>query len=193
MASGKDNERHDDTRCKVLLSKSKRMGQNKETYAIIDGTRYDVVFNEDDRCGLCAFYNENTGGCNIGGKGLYCSEGFHFEHHKEIIVFAENKQGIHKQSYYAFPNGVEAEDVCRYLSFNKGNALKYICRAGRKPGEDEVKDLTKAIDYLKNEIERLNEAKASVDSAIVRAAMIEKDLDVGKVVTNDYALKGGER
>lgn len=167
------------------------MEQNKETYAIIDGTKYDVVYNEDDRCGLCAFYNEKTGGCNIDGKGLYCSDGFHFEHHEETIVFAEKKQGIHKQSYYSFPNGVEAEDVCRYLSFNKGNALKYICRAGRKPGEDEVKDLTKAIDYLKNEIERLSEAKASVDSAIVRAAMNAKDLVVGKVVANSDEQKGG--
>ena len=33
----------------------------------------------------------------------------------------ERKLGIGKRSYYGFPNGVEAEDICRYLSFNLGN------------------------------------------------------------------------
>jgi hypothetical protein len=32
-----------------------------------------------------------------------------------------------------------------------GNAIKYICRAGYK--ESKVKDLTKAIHYLQNELE----------------------------------------
>lgn len=44
----------------------------------------------------------------------------------------EKKPGIGKRSYYEFPNGVEAEDICRYLSFNLGNVVKYACRAGRK-------------------------------------------------------------
>ncbi len=36
------------------------------------------------------------------------------------------------------------------LNFNRGNVLKYVCRAGKK--EDEVKDLEKAIDYLQREL-----------------------------------------
>ena len=35
------------------------------------------------------------------------------------------------------------------LNFNLGNALKYISRAGRKPGTDIVEDLQKAIDKQK--------------------------------------------
>lgn len=36
------------------------------------------------------------------------------------------------------------------LSFNLGNVIKYVCRAGKK--ENEIKDLEKAVDYLEREI-----------------------------------------
>ena len=47
------------------------------------------------------------------------------------------------------------------LSFHLGNAVKYICRAGKKPIEGQslqyayVKDLTKAIHYLQNELDNV--------------------------------------
>lgn len=64
---------------------------------------------------------------------------------------------IGKRSYYAFPNGVEAEDICRYLPFNLGNVVKYVCRAGQKDPAKRIDDLEKAKDYLENEIERAKE------------------------------------
>ena len=64
---------------------------------------------------------------------------------------------IGKRSYYSFPNGVEAEDICRYLSFNLGNVVKYVCRAGRKDPKKKALDLRKAMDYLENEIKRMEE------------------------------------
>ncbi len=63
------------------------------------------------------------------------------------------------RSYYSFPNGVEAEDICRYLSFNLGNVVKYSCRAGRKDAKKKIEDLMKARDYLDNEIKRLEEGE----------------------------------
>jgi hypothetical protein len=69
----------------------------------------------------------------------------------------ERKPGIGKRSYYAFPNGVEAEDICRYLPFNLGNVVKYCCRAGRKDAKKKLEDLRKAMDYLENEIKRMEE------------------------------------
>ena len=71
----------------------------------------------------------------------------------------EKKPGIGKRSYYGFPNGVEAEDICRYLSFNLGNVVKYACRAGRKDAKKKIEDLQKARDYLDNEIKRLEEGE----------------------------------
>ena len=41
------------------------------------------------------------------------------------------------------------------LNFHKGNAIKYITRAGKKDPTKEVEDLQKAIWYLKREIQRL--------------------------------------
>ena len=64
---------------------------------------------------------------------------------------------IGKRSYYSFPNGVEAEDICRYLSFNLGNVVRYACRVERMDGYKKIEDLEKARDYLDNEIERLRE------------------------------------
>ena len=70
---------------------------------------------------------------------------------------AKKTGSIGKRSYYGFPNGVEAEDICRYLSFNLGNVVKYVCRAGRKDAKKKIEDLQKARDYLDNEIKRLEE------------------------------------
>lgn len=39
------------------------------------------------------------------------------------------------------------------LNYRLGNALKYISRSGRKPGEDPVEGLKKAIWYLEREID----------------------------------------
>lgn len=41
------------------------------------------------------------------------------------------------------------------LNFNLGNVVKYVTRAGKKPSEETVKDLKKAIDYINFEIERV--------------------------------------
>ena len=45
------------------------------------------------------------------------------------------------------------EDKC--LNFNRGNAVKYIARAGKKNIANEVEDLEKAVWYINREIERL--------------------------------------
>ena len=41
------------------------------------------------------------------------------------------------------------------LNFHRGNAVKYIARAGKKNPENEVEDLKKAAWYINREIERL--------------------------------------
>lgn len=42
------------------------------------------------------------------------------------------------------------------LNYHRGNAIKYIVRAGKKKTSREIDDLQKAIWYLNREIERLN-------------------------------------
>lgn len=41
------------------------------------------------------------------------------------------------------------------LSFHRGNAVKYICRAGKKDPQKEIEDLQKAIWYINREIKNL--------------------------------------
>lgn len=52
--------------------------------------------------------------------------------------------------YKSHPSGVECIEITRHMSFNLGNAIKYIWRAGLK-GEATL-DLEKAIWYLRDEI-----------------------------------------
>jgi len=60
----------------------------------------------------------------------------------------------HPPHYTAHPSRVEAIDVCEHLSFNVGNAVKYVWRARRK-NADRVEDLKKAEWYLTREESRL--------------------------------------
>ena len=56
---------------------------------------------------------------------------------------------VEHPSHYAHPSGVEAIDICEYLTFNLGNALKYLWRAGKKGPAAE--DYRKAAWYLRRE------------------------------------------
>lgn len=41
------------------------------------------------------------------------------------------------------------------LNFSRGNAVKYVARAGLKDKETEIEDLQKAVWYIEREIKRL--------------------------------------
>lgn len=43
------------------------------------------------------------------------------------------------------------------FNYHRGNAIKYIARAGKKSPTKEVEDLEKAVWYLKREIARLKD------------------------------------
>ena len=45
------------------------------------------------------------------------------------------------------------------LNFHRGNAVKYISRAGKKDSAKEIEDLKKAVWYLNREIGRLEKKK----------------------------------
>lgn len=60
-------------------------------------------------------------------------------------------------AHYAngWSNGAEVIDITENLNFNRGNAVKYICRAGAKDPATEVEDLRKAAWYIARELIRL--------------------------------------
>ena len=68
------------------------------------------------------------------------------------------EQVNHPQHYTGFSNGAEAIDIAENLSFNAGNAVKYLARAGRTDGRvkgEVLQDLHKARWYVDREINRL--------------------------------------
>lgn len=80
--------------------------------------------------------------------------GWHwFEHMVECKVSEDRPQ----VDYYTQGN-IECIDYImdKNLNFNLGNVVKYVTRAGLKT-DDKLKDLEKAMDYLKFEIERVSQ------------------------------------
>lgn len=64
------------------------------------------------------------------------------------------------------------------LSFNAGNVVKYLARAGKKDGNTEVSDLEKAVYYLDRELK----------IAKVLAAEI-KEKEIESLLADDWEIK----
>jgi hypothetical protein len=60
---------------------------------------------------------------------------------------------VNPRHYTQHPSGVECIDITEHMSFNLGNAVKYIWRAPHK-GKP-VEDLRKAVWCLEREIKRM--------------------------------------
>ena len=58
----------------------------------------------------------------------------------------------HPAHYTSHPSGVECITVAEHMSFNLGNAMKYLWRADEKGSA--IEDLQKAAWYINREIER---------------------------------------
>ena len=69
---------------------------------------------------------------------------------------------INNPSHYAegFSNGAEVIDITENLNFNRGNAVKYLSRAGKKDGSPELQDLEKAQFYVNREVDRVRSIEA---------------------------------
>lgn len=71
----------------------------------------------------------------------------------------------HPKHYCSHPSGIECIAVARYYDFAIGNAIKYLWRHGLKTeeGKDDIdksiEDLEKAIWYIKDEIQALENKK----------------------------------
>jgi Protein of unknwon function (DUF3310) len=72
----------------------------------------------------------------------------------------EPHDNVNRPSHYTtHPSGVECIDIVEHMTFNVGNAIKYLWRAGRKDSAPLVEDLRKAAWYVTREIERVERGK----------------------------------
>ena len=65
---------------------------------------------------------------------------------------------VNSPAHYTAYEGVEVIQLTEQMNFNRGNAVKYIARAGLKSYDTEILDLKKALWYIQREINRM-EAK----------------------------------
>lgn len=66
---------------------------------------------------------------------------------------------VEHPSHYTCFGSAEVIDITEHLNFCRGSAVKYLCRAGRKDGADELEDLRKAAWYVQREIQRVEVAR----------------------------------
>ena len=60
---------------------------------------------------------------------------------------------VNKPSHYtSHPSGIDCIQITEHMSFNLGNAIKYIWRSDLK--NDAIEDLRKAEWYIRREIEK---------------------------------------
>ncbi len=83
----------------------------------------------------------------------------------------------HPKHYATHPSGVEAIDITELLSFNLGNALKYVWRAKHKGREEE--DLKKALWYIRREIRlvKISDVFDASDCCLPVYLSVQKVLD----------------
>ena len=64
--------------------------------------------------------------------------------------------------------GIEVIDITRHMNFNLGNVIKYVLRSGHKSEEGmsdkqkRIEDLKKAVFYLNDEINRIENDKERI-------------------------------
>lgn len=87
---------------------------------------------------------------NVNGFDLHPEEGFPVET-SNVVPY----DPIHHPKHYTHYKGLEVIQLTEQMNFNKGNAVKYVARAGIKDQSKEIEDLEKAKWYIQREIDRV--------------------------------------
>ena len=80
---------------------------------------------------------------------------------EDLLLFIVNLEEEQPEKQHSTPSHyqgtIQPIDLinAQNLNFNLGNVVKYVCRAGKKKGENVLSDLEKAKNYINYEIERV--------------------------------------
>lgn len=110
------------------------------------------------RCEWQAGHRSNHA-CGTGPSEVVWTDASAIYPHEPISANEPDHDQVKAPEHYRFPNGAEVKDITQWLTFFRGSAVKYLCRAGRKAGVDELVDLRKARECIDNEIQRLEAAQ----------------------------------
>lgn len=78
----------------------------------------------------------------------------------------------HPKHYTSHPSGVECIQITEHMSFNVGNAVKYLWRADEKGAP--LEDLRKAAWYIAREIEKRINSPEELKAIRLRAPPASK-------------------
>lgn len=139
------------------------------------GIECDYWHESDDSCTLRVTRKPKTYPCVLVWR---CWEGDHDSYDGEFVYLEDLLQtknqenmeidNVNHPSHYTWLKnecGIEVIDIVRHLDFCRGNAIKYILRAGRKESagktslEKEIEDLRKAQWYISDLISQLEKQK----------------------------------
>jgi len=105
----------------------------------------------------------------------------------QYLNLKNEEDAVNHPSHYTAYHGLEIIDLTEQMNFNKGNAVKYICRAGLKDPDKEIEDLEKASWYLRREIARIQSTKAKEEpkeTIAYRCPTCGAELDVTTLSTD---------
>ena len=80
---------------------------------------------------------------------------------ENILLFIVNLDNEQTEKHRSTPSHYQGTTQpidlinAQNLNFNLGNVVKYVCRAGKKKGENVLSDLEKAQNYINYELERV--------------------------------------
>lgn len=81
------------------------------------------------------------------------------ERQEELGDLARQDTVYSPPHYTSHPSGVECIEVTEHMTFNLGNAIKYLWRCGLKQSADPEEDLRKARWYINREMLRMAKRK----------------------------------
>ena len=86
---------------------------------------------------------------------------------------------VNHPPHYTAYKGLEIIELTEQMNFNRGNAVKYIARAGLKGEslEKEIEDLEKAVWYIQREIQRIAWATPEEEPTCDICCVMERDAD----------------
>lgn len=85
---------------------------------------------------------------------IVCDKDYNYKDYYNHICQKEDNSVNHPKHYTSHPSGIECIEITRHMSFNLGNAVKYLWRDGIKDVETPIQDLQKAIWYINDEINK---------------------------------------
>lgn len=78
---------------------------------------------------------------------------------------------VNHPAHYTAYEGLEVIQLTEQMNFNRGNAVKYIARAGLKSYDTEILDLKKALWYIQREINRLETKRRTAEENVALDAL----------------------